>query len=83
MSTDLRIEEETDLTTEDVEVPPQMEYCHIDDGSGIRFLCGKLNEDDGHTCQPYNGEAICPSCGLANCPSCTVMASLEDRLDEV
>jgi hypothetical protein len=80
---DLQIEEVTDLGTDDVEAPPQQEFCHIDDGSGIRFYCGKLNEDLGHTCQPYAGEAICPSCGLANCPSCTLMSSLEERLDEI
>ena len=79
---DLQIEEDVDLIIDDVEAPPKQEFCHIDDGSGIRFYCGKLSEDGGHTCQPYNGEAICPSCGLANCPSCTVMADLNGRLED-
>ena len=81
--TELHIEEDVDVSADDVEAPPQQEYCHIDDGSGIRFFCGKLNEDFGHTCQPYNGEAICPTCGLANCPTCTTTASLEERLEEM
>ena len=81
--TDLQIEEVTDLTTDDVEMPPEMEHCHIDDGSGIRFYCGRLNEILGHTCSPYNGEAICPDCGLATCPSCATMASLNEKLEEV
>lgn len=80
--TDLQIEEVTESTVEDVEAPPQQEYCHIDDGSGIRFYCGKLNEDFGHTCKPYNGEAICPSCGLATCSTCALMANLNEKLEE-
>jgi hypothetical protein len=77
---DLQIEEVVEDTTKEVDVPPEQDYCHIDDGSGLRFFCGKLNEELGHTCQPYDGEAICPTCGLANCPTCTMMASLNDRL---
>lgn len=80
--TDVQIEEVTDETTDDVVLPPKQEFCHIDDGSGIRFYCGQLNEDGGHTCPNYNGEAICPGCGLATCPTCAVMADLNDRLGE-
>jgi hypothetical protein len=79
--TDLQIEETTE-TTERVETPHVDEYCHISDGSGIRFYCGKLNEHPGFTCRPYNGEAICPDCGLATCPTCATMASLNDRLED-
>ena len=78
--TDLQIDEVVEDTTLDVDLPPEQEFCHIDDGSRIRHFCGKLNEDSGHTCQPYNGEALCPSCGLATCPTCVVMADLNDRL---
>lgn len=80
--TDLQIEEVTEVISDGVEAPPRQEYCHIDDGSGLRHYCGKLNEDAGHTCSPYNGEAICPDCGLATCPSCAVMANLNDRLED-
>lgn len=55
-------------------------YCHIVDDSGLVAYCGVKQVGD-LTCRPYNGEAICPSCGLPTCPDCAVMQSLSDRLE--
>lgn len=69
------VREEKEPTTVD-------SFCHIVDGSGEKAYCGYI--DTGPlTCKPYNGEAICPSCGLPTCPTCAVMASLNERLEEL
>lgn len=70
---DVREEEET---TDDGQ------YCHIVDASMERAFCGKKQVGDV-TCKPYNGEAICPSCGLPTCPTCAVRHSLSERLEDV
>lgn len=57
-------------------------YCHIVDGSKEKAYCGRTQLGE-LTCKPYNGEAICPTCGLPTCPTCAVMCSLDERLDEV
>lgn len=57
-------------------------YCHIVDGSGLTAYCGRKQHGE-LTCKPYNGEAICLTCGLPTCPDCAVMASLNERLDEM
>ena len=72
---ELVIDEKEDVTTSGDG------FCHIDDGSDLRTYCGRP-EAEGITCAPYNGEAICPSCGLPTCPTCAVMASLNDRLED-
>ena len=69
-------EDEEPRTTDDGK------YCHIVDGSGEKAYCGRKQVGD-LTCKPYNGEAICPSCGLATCPDCAVMSSLNERLEEM
>lgn len=56
------------------------EYCHIVDDSGQKAFCGRKQVGD-LTCKPYNGEAICPSCGLPTCPTCAVRQSLSERLE--
>lgn len=78
---DLQIEEVIEATP-DVTVPEKDSFCHIDDGSDIRFFCGKLNEGGRYLCKPYMGEAICPSCGNPTCPACAVMADLDERLED-
>lgn len=79
---DLQVETEevTEVTLEDF-APEEDGFCHIDDGSDIRFFCGKLNEHGRYTCKPYNGEAICPSCGKPTCPTCAVRGELDERLE--
>ena len=77
---DLQIDEQIEVSDLDnVVVDDGEKFCHIDDGSDLRCYCGYINIGP-HTCQPYNGEAICPSCGRVNCPTCIEMASLNDRL---
>lgn len=77
------IEEEIDLDAHGVDdIPPAGdEFCHIESGDGRTFYCGKPATGET-TCKMYNGEAVCPSCGLATCPSCAVMSSLNERLNE-
>lgn len=74
---EVRFDEEVRDETRDVDTTGS-EFCHILDASDKNY-CGYVGSTEA-TCQPYNGEAICPSCGKANCPTCTVMASLNDRL---
>ncbi len=66
---------------EELETTDDWQYCHIVDGSGEKAYCGRLQLGN-LTCKPYNGEAICPSCGLPTCPTCAVMSSLNERLEE-
>ena len=67
---------------EEEETTDDGKYCHIVDGSGEKAYCGR-KQVGATTCRYYNGEAICPSCGLPTCPDCAVMASLNERLDEM
>lgn len=61
-----------------------MEFCHIlvDDDS-VHF-CGRPVEE-GDLPPPcgydYDGEAICPSCGLPTCPRCAQLSALEDQIE--
>lgn len=64
-----------------IETTDDGQYCHIVESTGEKAYCGRTQLGD-LTCKPYNGEAICPSCGLPTCPSCAVMASLNERLEE-
>ena len=73
----------TDTTSDNV-VPTIDRFCHILIGETDQVYCGCNTTAGGasaETCQPYRGEAICPSCGLATCPTCAVMCSLNDRLE--
>lgn len=57
------------------------EFCHILDAEDKPYCGWAGKNSDEVTCQPYKGEAICPSCGFATCPTCAVMASLNERLE--
>jgi hypothetical protein len=59
--------------------PAGDDLCHIESGDGRTYYCGRTATGET-TCRMYNGEAVCPSCGLATCPSCAVMSSLNERL---
>lgn len=58
-----------------------MEFCHIDDGSERRSMCGL--EDDGTSMCPvfYTGLALCEHCGNPTCPRCAQLMALEDSLE--
>lgn len=74
----------SDTDTADVTAPSwltDIEFCHIDDGTETRALCG-AQDHLPITCADYNGEAICPTCGSPTCPQCAVLSDLEDRLVE-
>jgi hypothetical protein len=53
-------------------------FCHIDCGDHRTAYCGHVH--GRITCKPYNGEAICPTCGLPTCPTCAVMSGLNIAL---
>lgn len=57
-------------------------FCHIIEGSGTRFYCGKPNPSGTHPCGLYKGELVCPSCSQVTCPTCAVRADLDDRLQD-
>lgn len=85
--TELRIEEHTEVTVDDVPALKDDDplYCHIDDGSGVQTYCGRLAALPlaGGGCRPYEtGDEVCPSCGRENCPTCVEMASLNDELED-
>ena len=66
-------------------IPPwlsEVTFCHIllDDDSG--YYCGAPGWENGPTCEDYDGEAICPSCGNPTCPCCAQLSDLEERLDD-
>lgn len=73
---DLQIEEEVEIRTITIDADS---VCHIDDGSGMKALCG-CPTPEGLTCPLYSGEALCPGCGLATCPKCIVLSDLENRV---
>jgi hypothetical protein len=59
-------------------LPPTVDadkFCHIDCGDGRTAYCGHVHRGR-LTCKPYNGEAVCPTCGLPTCPTCAVMSGL-------
>jgi hypothetical protein len=74
---------EDDIDTgirEGEDLPPAGDnFCHIISGDGRTYYCGQRASGET-TCQMYDGEAVCPSCGLATCPTCAVMSSLNERL---
>lgn len=58
-----------------------MEFCHVDDGSGARAMCG-ANDDTWEECSAdYDGEALCPACGWPTCPRCAQLCGLEELLE--
>ncbi len=69
----------SDVTTDDDIPPAGDEFCHIESGDGRTYYCGQRARGET-TCQMYNGEAVCPTCGLPTCPQCAVMSSLNERL---
>ncbi len=80
-SAEVFVEDDIDTGIRDSEgLPPAGdEYCHIEVGDSSTYYCGRPATGET-TCQTYNGEAICPTCGLATCPTCAVMSSLNERL---
>ena len=59
-----------------------MEFCHIDDGSGEHAYCLDPSADGEITCDSfYEGAAICPTCGRPTCPRCAQLSALEDEMD--
>lgn len=56
-----------------------LEFCHVllDDESA--HMCGRPYFGEP-LCPDFDGEAICPGCGLPTCPRCAVLDDLEDRL---
>jgi len=64
-----------------IDPPEKDSFCHIESGDGRTHYCGKPMSGET-TCKMYQGEAICPTCGLPTCPTCAVMSSLADRLIE-
>jgi hypothetical protein len=60
---------------------PDVQFCHIDDGSLERAYCGDTSAP-GCTCPTYRGEAICPDCGAPTCPRCAQLCALEESLLE-
>lgn len=59
----------------------EMEFCHIDDGSGVSAFCGELIDGEPTCESEYDGEAICPDCGCPTCPRCAQLSDLEDRAE--
>jgi len=55
-------------------------FCHILDGSGTRFYCGRAHPTGRCSCGEYLGEGICPVCGQVTCPQCAVLADLDERI---
>ena len=76
---DLQVDEVIKVTPD---APEKDSYCHILDGSGVRFYCGKPHPSGRYDCKLYEGESLCPSCGQVTCPTCAVMSSLDDRLED-
>lgn len=72
---------ETDEHIEIAEPPEDDHLCHIESGDGRTYYCGRGAVGET-TCKTYDGEAVCPSCGLPTCPTCAVMSSLNERLIE-
>lgn len=58
-----------------------MEFCHIENDSGNARLCGPSPDSERTTCKMYEGEAICPTCGLPTCPRCAQLDALEDAVN--
>lgn len=68
---------------ERIAAPPEDKFCHILDAEDNPY-CGFSGVRNGEvSCAPYNGEALCPTCGHPTCPSCAVMSSLNDRLEDM
>jgi hypothetical protein len=68
------------IDVDEVTVPTDADrYCHIEYTNGKTY-CGYLPAKTGPTCALYDGEAICPSCGLPTCPTCAVQSDLNARL---
>ena len=83
MSTFIDEELDIDASGFDWDVPPAGDdLCHIESGDGKTYYCGKPAAGET-TCQVFNGEAICPTCGLATCPSCAVMSKLNEQLEDL
>ena len=76
---DVAIDRDTGIRDSEELPPAGDEFCHIESGDDRTFYCGRRVMGET-TCKMYNGEAVCPSCGLATCPQCSVMSSLNERL---
>lgn len=69
-----------DDETVDVVLDEDDGYCHIVDADGLTYYCGKPRVGEV-ACKTYEGEAICPTCGLPTCPTCAVRSDLAVRLE--
>lgn len=58
---------------------PGANYCHIRCGDSSTAYCGH-DLGNADTCGLYQGEAICPTCGLPTCSACAVQSSLHERM---
>lgn len=82
-SAEITVDWDIDTGSRDREdIPPAGDkFCHIESGDGRTYYCGRRATGET-TCQMYDGEAVCPTCGLPTCPQCAVMSSLNERLVE-
>lgn len=80
----MTLEEFVEALNPDFVIPEwlkNMEFCHIDDGTETRSICGH-DTTIPITCNTiYDGEAICPDCGLPTCPRCAQLEALEYELE--
>lgn len=59
----------------------EMEFCHLDDGSGLHAFCLSPDGDGPITCDgEWDSRAICEACGLPVCPRCVQLGALADEL---
>jgi hypothetical protein len=60
------------------------QFCHIDDGSGLRSFCDAPAGGGGITCNSdWSGDdPWCIDCGRPTCPRCLELLHLEDALME-
>lgn len=59
----------------------EIDFCHIDDGSGKRTYCDAWDVGVDEWCDgEYDGEAVCPSCGSPTCPRCAQLEAIECSL---
>jgi hypothetical protein len=79
---DVELEAPPSVGTHDELGPPAHHdlFCHISNGGDNRTAYCGAPADGTITCGLYNGESVCPSCGLPMCIRCTTMSSLHERL---
>jgi hypothetical protein len=56
-----------------------MEFCHVMPEKGNIAFCGEACGPETPPCPiPYDGEALCPSCGCPTCPRCAQLEALDN-----